>query len=171
MADHSLFHSLLKSEFADPKIPAQLPDAEFFRLESDQDAKIIIREAYENALRSIQSEALPESSTIPDLDQQGTLLPSTGNIDWFGEVVDVHLNGDVSVRLGAADEVKDIKIAVERCVFVTNASRGMDMSESSGGKQIAELVLLSNPNASTYSRWSETGNTGFLYPSLDSFTN
>ena len=48
--------------------------------------------------------------------------PSTANdIDWFGEVVDLGLDGNMIVRLGAADEVRDVNIPYERVVLVAGS--------------------------------------------------
>ena len=48
------------------------------------------------------------------------------DIDWFGEVLDLRLDGTMTVRLGAAEEVRDIILPFERVVFVT----GDDVEDS-----------------------------------------
>ncbi|KAF2842039.1 hypothetical protein M501DRAFT_988306 [Patellaria atrata CBS 101060] len=49
----------------------------------------------------------------------GALHPDGINvIDWFGKVVDLDLDGSVSVRLGALDEVRDIKVPAECLTLV-----------------------------------------------------
>lgn len=41
------------------------------------------------------------------------------DIDWFGEVLDLRLDGNMTVRLGAAQEVRDITLPFERVVLIT----------------------------------------------------
>jgi len=58
----------------------------------------------------------PESSDI----NKGTA------IDWFGEVVDLGLDGLLTVRLGALDEVRDVQIAPEYVTLVFNSDMMYD---------------------------------------------
>lgn len=57
------------------------------------------------------SEPLNESDLLSASDRM--------DIDWFGEVLDLRLDGKMTVRLGAADEVCDIILPFERVVLVT----------------------------------------------------
>ena len=51
--------------------------------------------------------------------QQNSLLQAT---EWVGEVVDLCLDGDVVVRLGAASEVLELKIPPDRVTAIVSAS-------------------------------------------------
>lgn len=44
--------------------------------------------------------------------------------EWIGEVVDLCLDGEVVVRLGASSEVREIKVAMERVIVVASANTG-----------------------------------------------
>lgn len=44
-----------------------------------------------------------------------------GDVDWFGEVVDLGLDGQLTVRLGAANPVRDIKVPFEGVILAYNA--------------------------------------------------
>ncbi|KAH0542786.1 hypothetical protein FGG08_002834 [Glutinoglossum americanum] len=52
-------------------------------------------------------------------------------IDWFGEVVDLRLDGLATVRLGALDQVKDITVSVER-LTVVDPTEGDDSEDNEG---------------------------------------
>lgn len=41
-----------------------------------------------------------------------------GDVDWFGEVVDLGLDGKITVRLGVARPVRDVRVAPERVTVV-----------------------------------------------------
>ena len=43
---------------------------------------------------------------------------ASDNIDWFGEVIDLGLDGNMTVRLGAAEEVRDVKLPYDERVVV-----------------------------------------------------
>ena len=55
--------------------------------------------------------------------------PSSTDIDWFGEVVDLGLDGTMTVRLGAADEVRDVKLPYERVVLVAHGDEVSDSDD------------------------------------------
>ncbi|KAH0562922.1 hypothetical protein GP486_002505 [Trichoglossum hirsutum] len=55
-----------------------------------------------------------------------------GPVDWFGEVVDLRLDGFVAVRLGASDEVKDIVVNVERLSVLERSEGGGDTEGDEG---------------------------------------
>ena len=52
-------------------------------------------------------------------------------IDWLGEIVDLGLDGFVTVRLGALDDVRDIKVPVERLIVVPGAYDGTEIGSFS----------------------------------------
>ena len=72
-------------------------------------------------------------SDFTDPDSNTTDIPTTDSLDsepsynWLGEVVDLNLDGSLSIRLGALDNVIDIKIPVER--ILTVVSDDDDISE------------------------------------------
>ena len=41
-----------------------------------------------------------------------------GPVDWFGEIIDLGLDGLLTVRLGALEEVQDVRVPLERVVVV-----------------------------------------------------
>ena len=52
------------------------------------------------------------------------LLGTSNNLsetDWFGEIVDLGLDGLLTVRLGALDDVRDMKVPIERVIVVPGA--------------------------------------------------
>ncbi|KAF6224498.1 hypothetical protein HO133_011075 [Letharia lupina] len=64
----------------------------------------------------------------PGSTPQGRSL-SQGN-EWVGEIIDLCLNGEVVIRLGAASEARDVKVPVERVVVVASTITGSsDYSE------------------------------------------
>ena len=50
----------------------------------------------------------------------------SGPTDWFGEVVDLGLDGLVTVRLGALDEPKDVKLPIERLTVIFSEPADID---------------------------------------------
>ena len=52
------------------------------------------------------------ASDVLEIDSRG--------VDWFGEIVDLGLDGLLTVRLGASSDVKDIRVPVERIIVVTS---------------------------------------------------
>ncbi|KAK7539159.1 hypothetical protein IWX49DRAFT_579148 [Phyllosticta citricarpa] len=53
-------------------------------------------------------------------------VASPDNVDWFGEVVDLRLDGRVVVRLSAADPVRDVVVTPDRCML----AYGGDMDDA-----------------------------------------
>ena len=56
---------------------------------------------------------------------------SQPEIDWLGEIVDLGLDGFLTVRLGALDNVRDIKVPVERLIVVPGPYDGSDIGSFS----------------------------------------
>ncbi|KAL1388876.1 hypothetical protein HDK64DRAFT_337601 [Phyllosticta capitalensis] len=46
---------------------------------------------------------------------------TSSDLDWFGEVVDLGLDGQVIVRLSAANPVRDVKVSPDRCMLAYGA--------------------------------------------------
>ncbi|MCJ1282571.1 hypothetical protein MMC26_001895 [Xylographa opegraphella] len=75
-----------------------------------------------------------DSSAIPKVPNGehgwNRTLPSEpgSKIDWFGEVVDLGLDGFLTVRLGALDRVLDIRIPVEATITVISDDDSLDGS-------------------------------------------
>ena len=57
------------------------------------------------------------------------------NVDWCGEVVDLCLDGQIKIRLGAALDVRDIKIPPERALIYTPAESDVDSYDSDEDSQ------------------------------------
>lgn len=53
------------------------------------------------------------------IDKEGTgINPDVDSLEWFGEVVDLNLDGTLTIRLGAAKEVRDIRVTPEKTALV-----------------------------------------------------
>lgn len=68
---------------------------------------------------------LPSSAAV-DPDAVSRVVPSVDengwrNVDWCGEIVDLCLDGQIKIRLGAALDVRDIKIPAERILVFAPA--------------------------------------------------
>ena len=55
--------------------------------------------------------------------------PSSTEVDWFGEVVDLGLDGTMTVRLGAANEARDVQLPYERVVLVAHSDEVSDSDD------------------------------------------
>ena len=83
-----------------------------------------------NPLRSLTNHFLadvPDSFLTPSIQDPHDIL-STSEIRWFGEVVDLGLDGLLTVRLGALDRPEDIRLPTER---LTVAVGGDDFDSES----------------------------------------
>ena len=83
-----------------------------------------------NSLRSLTSHFLsdvPDTSLAPSVQDPHDIL-STSEIRWFGEIVELGLDGLLTVRLGALDRPIDIRLPTER---VTVAVGGDDFDSES----------------------------------------
>ena len=56
-------------------------------------------------------------------------------IDWFGEIVDLGLDGLLTVRLGALDDVRDIRVPVERIIVVPGADGVTESGSLNSGEE------------------------------------
>ena len=68
-------------------------------------------------------------------------------IEWVGEVVDLCLDGEVLIRLGAASEVRDVRVPVERVMVVIPADSGSSQSsddEDDGESYFSDAMSVSN---------------------------
>ena len=63
-----------------------------------------------SALDRITSDGAQNIRNVPD--------DSSVGITWFGEIVDLGLDGLITVRLGAAKEVRDIRVSIDRIIVV-----------------------------------------------------
>ncbi len=66
---------------------------------------------------SSPSESQPYNDGGSTSVERGSHKPP-GLVDWFGEVVDLGLDGLLTVRLGGLEEVRDIRVSLERVVVV-----------------------------------------------------
>ncbi|KAL8793027.1 MAG: hypothetical protein Q9195_004338 [Heterodermia aff. obscurata] len=83
--------------------------------------------------RVFQSHTRRNASTAPGRNvspsEGSNLNPSSTDVDWFGEVVDLGLDGTMTVRLGAADEVRDVQLPYERVVIVAHSGEVSDSDD------------------------------------------
>lgn len=58
-------------------------------------------------------------------------INTSNRIDWFGEVMDLGRDGFLTVRLGALDEVEDIRISPEHAtiVYSSDGAPGFESSD------------------------------------------
>ena len=80
------------------------------------------------------------SQPRPEIDRQVTNgevagLESLSPIDWFGEIVDLGLDGVLTVRLGALDEVRDVRVPLERIVVVIGGDDDDDDDDTDGSDE------------------------------------
>ena len=68
--------------------------------------------------------------------------------EWIGEVVDLCLDGEVIVRLGAASEVREVKVPVERIAVVAPAVTGdsdySDFTDDDEDSYFSDAMSMSN---------------------------
>ena len=69
------------------------------------------------------------SQTRPQVDGQSSHGEVAGRhardpVDWIGEVVDLGLDGLLTIRLGALEEIRDIRVPLERILFVFSGEDG-----------------------------------------------
>lgn len=57
---------------------------------------------------------------------------STTEVRWFGEVVDLTLNGELVIRLGALDEVEDIQVPIQRVMVAIGGDNPDEVDSESG---------------------------------------
>ncbi|TGZ81679.1 hypothetical protein EX30DRAFT_330800 [Ascodesmis nigricans] len=84
-----------------------------------------------------QSPIAPEPGEVVENTYLGTPL------DWIGEVVDLGLDGLVTVRLGALSEPRDIRLPIERLIVVYTDD--MDMSEGDVSDDEDDMSDLDEP--------------------------
>ena len=85
----------------------------------------VVNETYEN-LEDYTQPGLGQDTSLSDGSNPN---PSSTEIDWFGEVVDLGLDGTMTVRLGAADEVRDVELPYERVVLVAHGDEVSDSDD------------------------------------------
>ncbi len=88
----------------------------------------VMRRPIESGLQTLQWRAPDYPISLPD----GQTVRSSDIIDWFGEVVGLELDGQLTVRLGALPEARDIKVSIDRVVVVAS---GDDMSFSGSDRE------------------------------------
>jgi len=52
-------------------------------------------------------------------------------VDWFGEIVDLGLDGSLTVRLGALEDVRDVRVPLERVIVVMGGDDDEDEADNS----------------------------------------
>lgn len=121
-------------------VPYPLPPIDRVGGEPNWVYQRIVNETYDNLVDYTQPPASgsvfqprtrPNAFTGPgqDTTRSDGSNPSSTDIDWFGEVVDLGLDGTMTVRLGAADEVRDVKLPYERVVLVAHGDEVSDSDD------------------------------------------
>ncbi|KAK3082301.1 hypothetical protein LTS18_007857 [Coniosporium uncinatum] len=91
---------------------------------------------------SIEEVSLYDIQVAPGINKRRgdfvVIMPSTGSnahisepdkLDWFGEVISLGLDGLFTVRLGALDDVRDIKVAPEALTLVFSTDMESDFDD------------------------------------------
>ena len=87
------------------------------------------------------SSASDPSTTSSNNPSVESILPSTSNtsqdrdVDWFGEVVDLGLDGLLTIRLGALSEVRDIRVPAEQVIVVVGGDDDSSVGASDTGDE------------------------------------
>ena len=55
---------------------------------------------------------------VPDNVQDAADTHSPREVDWFGEIIELGLDGELTIRLGALRDVRDIQVPIERALVV-----------------------------------------------------
>ncbi|MCJ1377091.1 hypothetical protein MMC17_000182, partial [Xylographa soralifera] len=72
------------------------------------------------AIQTISNGEQGWSQPLPESTSSGRSSESRTRVNWFGEVVDLGLDGFLTVRLGALDQVIDVRIPVEATITVVS---------------------------------------------------
>jgi ubiquitin-conjugating enzyme E2 O len=81
-----------------------------------------------------------EKDEMEDADAHPAPNPNDLDVDWFGEIIDLGLDGLVTVRLGAAKPVQDVRIPAERVrlVYSSDMASQFDLMPTLDGDSIEE---------------------------------
>lgn len=71
-------------------------------------------------------------------------------VDWFGEIVDLGLDGLLTVRLGALEEIRDVRVPLERVVVVIGGDDETDDSEEDDEDEFWEDDVSDDTRSSGY---------------------
>ena len=123
-------------------VPDPLPPIDRVLAEQNGPFRQILNGTYENLMDSTQpppsgSAFQPRTRRRPFTGRGQDTTPSDGSnpspsstdVDWFGEVVDLGLDGTLTVRLGAADEVRDVELPYERVMLVAHGDEVSDSED------------------------------------------
>ena len=84
------------------------------------------------------------SSITSSVNETLTPRPGRNSHDWFGTIVDLGLDGILTVRLGALDVIKDVKVPIERVTTLVEAGADaaffetMSMTEEEMDEEMAD---------------------------------
>lgn len=67
-------------------------------------------------------------------------MPSAGDLDWVGEIVDTRLDGRLTVRLGIAAEVEDVTVNREHVVVAVRSDNTFDGGFGEDGDSDEEML-------------------------------
>lgn len=114
-------------------VPNPLPPASsLFAEDQPEDVQQVLDHVYHGLNRHNGENSFLELGNASSTDTDTTDTTDTPNdIDWLGDIVELHLDGDVTLRLRAASEVHDIKLSFERCVYAVSDQDYYGSSESS----------------------------------------
>jgi len=129
-------------------VPNPLPPASsLFSEQQSEDVQQILDQVYhglnrhngEHSFLRLGNGSSSDTDTTDTPDGSSTDTDTTDtsdDIDWLGDIVETHLDGDVTLRLRAASEVRDIKLPFERCVSGVSDQDHYDSSDSSEEEEV-----------------------------------
>lgn len=110
-------------------VPSPLPP---LRAVYQNDQPYEVKEIIDHVYFGSSPAGIGSNSMQPQLKEPSSEPINNDHADfnWFGEVIDVGMDGVLTVRLGAASEVRDIKLPFERCIMVARHESEDGSSES-----------------------------------------
>lgn len=116
-------------------VPDPLPPASsLFVEEQSEDVQQVLDHVYHGLNRHNGENSFLQLGDGSSTETDTTDTPD--DIDWLGDIVETHLDGDVTLRLRAASEVRDIKLPFERCVGGVSDQDYFDSSDSSEEEEV-----------------------------------
>ncbi|KAL8822966.1 MAG: hypothetical protein Q9191_006313 [Dirinaria sp. TL-2023a] len=120
-------------------VPNPLPAAELVQSDQPLTVQFLLQDIYKSFGERPPTLFHPSISVdIPSADDEYMSEVDQG-IDWFGEVIRVNLDGTIVVRLGAAPEVRDIELPIERCIMIGNEDESSEEDDEEDEDSVESL--------------------------------
>lgn len=115
---------------------------------------------FNSATQYLQRSPMPQNSSRPRTPYEEAYLAQP--VDWLGEVVDMGIDGLVTVRLGALDAPRDIKVSIDRLFIVFNDDMDFDDILEGGAADLDDDLSFEEVSDSG-SDWSAIANSRFAF--------